>query len=218
MKKEYRKHLASENKSEFSQYEMYTDKPVSISAEHGLLTIPFFDGLYICALDQKFHEQLSKKVEKFNEVTKKEGSRVEFAEKQIEPNYTYLATNEKTQQKFMAINNWLLQTVNTKNTRLYIDTIPQIKECLTEVTQISREDLNIIEKITAKNDEIKTYFYMSLLSAEEEFKTINCVSSYISHCINKHRGETRKDRVEKFYLDINAENDSLDREDVEKEW
>ena len=216
LKEEYKKQLVSDNKTEFYQYEKYTDKPVLISAEHGLLTIPFFDGLYITALDKKFHEQLSKKVEDFNEITKKEGSRVEFTEKQIEPNYTYLATDEKTQKKFMAINNWLLQTTNIKNTRLYIDTIPQIQKCLTEITQIAREDPNIVEKITAKNNEIKTYFYMSLLNTEEEFETNDCVSNYISQCINKVKGETRKDRVEKFYGKFNVENDNLDREEDEK--
>ena len=47
MQSEYRSILQSAEKSHFRDYCTYTDKEISLHAEHTLSLVPFLDGLYI---------------------------------------------------------------------------------------------------------------------------------------------------------------------------
>jgi len=161
----------------FKDYIVDTDKEVHLSASHSLLMIPFFDGFYIKALDEKFMSELEKHVKAFNrEYKKKHG--IVFERKEIEPDQRYLTNCPRKQKSFSCITGFLRKKNRIALIRRFMERLPEIGKCLSKIRAFDITTDTYFEDVKQANDEIKAHFIQVCLTSGEEFNSVLDVRDY----------------------------------------
>jgi len=174
-------------------YIIDSDKDINLSAAHGLLMIPFFDGFYIKALDERFMSSLNEYVEMFNkDYTKKHY--ITFERKEIAPVNEYLKNCSKKDKNFLHVTDFLRKKNRIGFIKKYMEKLPEVDKCLSKIEGLDISDVLYSEKVKQINDEIKTHFIHSLLTSGEEFDSVESVKAYVS-CVLSKKNSNLKDTV-----------------------
>jgi hypothetical protein len=175
----YKSHTKiQENMGKFKDYVLNTDKHVELEAVHSLLMIPFFDGFYIRALDEKFMKKLPEYIKVFNMFYKKEHGIV-FEEKEIKPDYTYFTKCPQKQKNFSSVTSFLRQTNNTLLVKRFIERLPGVNECLIKLRNLDITTSTYFQDVKQLNNEIKTHFIYTCLTSGNNFDNPDDVKNYI---------------------------------------
>ena len=123
----YDEYLTKSNKKFFTDYYPYTDKTIKLSSKHTLLTIPFFDGIYVSTPEQEFNNNLKNIIKFYNS-----NNIVKFKEKNIEPNRSQIQDYDEF-RKFLIITSWFSQLNNMKILQILLD-VTGVLQTLEDVT------------------------------------------------------------------------------------
>jgi hypothetical protein len=180
----YNSHLENQRSvKSFKDYIVDTDKEVHLSASHSLLMIPFFDGFYIKALDEKFMSELEDHVKAFNSDYKRKHGIV-FERKEIEPEYRYLTNCPRKQKNFSYITGFLRKKNRIGLIRRFMERLPEIDKCLSKIRAFDITSDTYFEDVKQANDEIKAHFIQACLTSGEEFDSVKDVRDYVKRIVS----------------------------------
>ena len=180
----YEFHLKmQESTGRFKDYVLDTDKHVDLGAVHSLLMIPFFDGFYITALDEKFMENLPKYVKLFNMSYEKEHGIV-FERKEIKPDYTHFTKCSLKQKNFSSVTSFLRQTNYTPLVKRFIERLPEVNKCLVKLRTLDIASTSYFDDVKQINNEIKTHFIHTCLTSGNNFENSEDVKNYIKKSLS----------------------------------
>ena len=164
------------------------------------MIIPFFDGFYIKALDKVFDQGLADLIADFNKKYKRE-NRIEFLEKEILPDFTYLTDLTKG-MKFKQIHTWLSNQKNQSKASRFLELSEGTSKWIKKLSNLQRSQEFFVKEITKYNSYIKASFYQTLLKDDYDYKTPDDVDKVVAALIGspkKKRKETLEDV--NLYLD-----------------
>lgn len=170
LREHYKRHVLSEGKKHFCDYEPLTDKNVELSSVHTLSVIPFFDGFLCRSLDKNFHLKLPELVTTFNH-SRVLRTHVRFVEKPILPDWKHLTGGDKKGINFIQINSWLRKPQNRSKINQYFEQDSVIAGYLDALFAIDRSSVTLLDEVDKFNTLIKTRFYASLLEQDKDFST-----------------------------------------------
>lgn len=177
--KKYDLHIKNQKSTvSFKDYVLDTDKPVDLCAKHSLLMIPFFDGFYIKALDEKFMAKLPKYIMLFNSFYEKEHGIV-FEQKDIKPDYSHFTSCPRKQKNFSSVAGFLRQNNSIPLVKKFIERLPEVNKCLSKIRSLDIASSTYFEDVKQINNEIKTHFIYSCLTSGKDFEDLDDVKNYI---------------------------------------